>query len=303
MGMMGLGSLSETRLDFGLAEMGPGYREVAPPPLVRQFVACFWVREAQQGDRHARVVPDGCIDIIWRGDGDIVVAGPATRAIIAGSWPSAGYVGVRFLPGIASSLLRVSADELLDRHVPLASILPKETRELLERADGAANAVTRLGLLQVLLTSRLTAPFAADEAVRVSVTMLRRHASPNVRDLSDALSISERQLLRRFRTAVGYGPKTLDRVLRFQRALSFIRSPAPTLKLVDVALQSGYADQAHMIREFVQLSGLPPARLARLPASPMSDSFKKYDRPLTYDHFRTAHGGAAIRQGINGGSV
>jgi AraC-like DNA-binding protein len=80
--------------------------------------------------------------------------------------------------------------------------------------------------------------------------------------LSAALATSERQLLRRFNDAVGYGPKTLDRVLRFQRFLS--RARALTRgedQLARVAAELGYADQAHLSRECVRLSGLPPGRL------------------------------------------
>jgi AraC-like DNA-binding protein len=80
--------------------------------------------------------------------------------------------------------------------------------------------------------------------------------------LSRALAISERQLLRRFDAAVGYGPKTLDRVLRFRRFLSL----APEVASGDDGLarlgaELGYADQAHLSRECVRLSGLSPARL------------------------------------------
>jgi AraC-like DNA-binding protein len=80
--------------------------------------------------------------------------------------------------------------------------------------------------------------------------------------LGEALGTTERQLLRRFNAAVGYGPKTLDRVLRFQRFLS--RAPAVANGeegLARIAAEVGYADQAHLSRECVRLSGLSPTRL------------------------------------------
>jgi len=250
---------------FGLAEMGPGYREFALPPGLRSHLQCMWIRNAGPHDLYTRVVPDGCIDIIWSGEHDLMVAGPATRAIIAGSRPF-GHVGARFRPGVAPSFLQVSADALLDRHVPLELIWPIETNELLERAGGMTMARVRLDLLQSFLASRLTEPAVTDEIARAAIDRLRRSATVSVADLGAALSLSERQVLRRFKTSVGYGPKMFLRVLRFQRALDFIRRPAPSVRFVDVAMRSGYADQAHMAREFVQLAGISPARLGQMHA-------------------------------------
>lgn len=262
-----------TRLDAALAEMGPGYREFAPPLSLRRYLQCVWLREARPVDLHSRVVPDGCIDIIWSGEQDLIVAGPATRAIIATS-QRGGFVGVRFRPGIAPSFLRVSADALLDRHVSLETIWPVESRDLLDRGGGESVPGGRLHVLQSLVASKLPAPSLSDEVVRAGLDWLRRSATPSVFDLGEALSLSERQVLRHFRASVGYGPKTFHRILRLQQALSLFRNPFPTKRLADIALQSGYADQAHMTREFIQLAGLPPARLARMHDSMTSDLFK-----------------------------
>ncbi len=81
-----------------------------------------------------------------------------------------------------------------------------------------------------------------------------------MRALSDELGVGERQLLRRFRSAVGYGPKLLHRVLRFQRFLGFL-AVNPERDLAATAARTGYADQAHLTRDAVQLAGKPPGQL------------------------------------------
>ena len=63
---------------------------------------------------------------------------------------------------------------------------------------------------------------------------------------------------RRSLAAFGYGPKTLARILRFQRALALARAGTP---LAEVAVRSGYADQAHLAREVRALAGVPLGRL------------------------------------------
>jgi transcriptional regulator GlxA family with amidase domain len=90
-----------------------------------------------------------------------------------------------------------------------------------------------------------------------------------------SVGLGDRQLRRRFADAVGYGPKTLDRILRFQRFLVLAR--ATTANLARLAIEAGYADQAHLTRECTRLSGLPPAALLASgagPAGETSDSFK-----------------------------
>ncbi len=72
------------------------------------------------------------------------------------------------------------------------------------------------------------------------------------------LGVSARQLHRRVSDAVGYGPKMLQRVLRFRRLQAL--PPAP---LVELALDAGYADQAHMTAEVTQLAGVSPVRFLK----------------------------------------
>jgi AraC-like DNA-binding protein len=111
-------------------------------------------------------------------------------------------------------------------------------------------------LEQALLRRRRDAQ-DPDALVVHALTLLGRSGS-RVAALSSELGISERQLLRRFRSAVGYGPKTADRVLRFQR---FVSHGPGNEGLARVAAELGYSDQAHLTRECVELSGLTPTQL------------------------------------------
>jgi transcriptional regulator GlxA family with amidase domain len=93
------------------------------------------------------------------------------------------------------------------------------------------------------------------------VALLRGSEPPRINGLAWQLGISERQLGRRFRVAVGYGPKTLARVLRFQRMLALARAGVSRGDLARLALAAGYADQAHMTVECTRLAGTSPGRL------------------------------------------
>jgi AraC-like DNA-binding protein len=85
-------------------------------------------------------------------------------------------------------------------------------------------------------------------------------AGPGMAVILDRLDMSPRTLRRRCDEAFGYGPKTLDRILRFQRFLKLTRR-APAPHLAGLAFAAGYADQAHLTREVRRLSGFSPAEI------------------------------------------
>jgi transcriptional regulator GlxA family with amidase domain len=97
------------------------------------------------------------------------------------------------------------------------------------------------------------------------------------------VGLGERQLRRRVERAVGYGPATLVRVLRFQRFLGLAEADGGQSTLARLASDAGYADQAHLARECRRLSGLPPSELLASgagAAGERSDWFKAAPRPL-----------------------
>ena len=98
-----------------------------------------------------------------------------------------------------------------------------------------------------------------DPLVVASLGLLGRRES-SVAELSRTLAIGERALRRRFDRAIGYGPKKLDRIIRFRRFLHQAGSRRET-SLAETAFEVGYADQAHLTRECRRLSGLTPGDL------------------------------------------
>ncbi|TIW11321.1 MAG: AraC family transcriptional regulator, partial [Mesorhizobium sp.] len=85
--------------------------------------------------------------------------------------------------------------------------------------------------------------------------------TPLVPFLQRQLHMSERTLRRRFEDAFGYGPKTLDRILRFHRFRRMLRQQGEASTAL-LAIEAGYADQAHLIRESRRLTGVTPSALA-----------------------------------------
>jgi AraC-like DNA-binding protein len=196
--------------------------------------------------------------------GRLLVAGPDTGPVPVARRAGETVIGVRFHPGAGPAVLGPRASELRDVRVPLEAVWGRDGRELEERV-AAAPPADGLALLQARLLARLGAapePLP-DPLVAAAVHLLEGHpALPGrVGGLGAALGLGERQLRRRFHAAVGYGPKTLARVLRFQRLLDLLDGPGSPPPLALAAADAGYADQAHMTTECTRLAGLAPTAL------------------------------------------
>jgi AraC-like DNA-binding protein len=189
------------------------------------------------------------------------VAGPATRSLPRPLTPPFAVVGARFHPGIGPALLGLPAHELVDLYVPLPSLDSGPARSLVAGLDGAENAGQAVSAMAEGISRLGGDRGSIDPLVRAAAQGLDRPGAV-VGTLAERLGISERQLQRRFRDAVGYGPKTLQRILRFQRALGELRGGRDRSDgLAQVAAATGYADQAHLTRESQRLAGFSPKRL------------------------------------------
>lgn len=242
------------------------YSQWLPSMAPARRVSCLWTRENAGGEAHRQlIVPDGCLDLVWH-DGRIEVVGPdrAPRTVpVAGG---TGFAGVRFRPGAAALLLgRIPVREVCDLQVPLEELLPRQAGVLAERLAPAGGPRAAVAVLDWFAASLPDGRAFVDRVVERAVAVLDRPGPLRLGQLACELGLSERQLRRRVTDAVGYGPRTLHRVLRFQRALALGRSGS--LGLADIALRAGYADQAHFTREVRDLAGIPPGALLR-PARP-----------------------------------
>jgi AraC-like DNA-binding protein len=230
------------------------YDERPAPDWIAGPVSCLW-STVSTGD--GTVLPDACADIIHvRGHGTFV-AGPDTGPTSSGVVPTGAEVtGVRLRTGHVGPVLGVPADELQGRRVPLEELWGPAAAELHRRLDDAPDPVARQGLLAAAVARRAAEP---DPLAIGAVDLLARDPGLRVSALAAELALSERHLLRRVRAAAGYGPRTLARILRFQRLLALAQTRPDSL--AGLAAEAGYADQPHMTGEVRRLAGAPPTAI------------------------------------------
>jgi AraC-like DNA-binding protein len=235
------------------------YIEIAPPPALRRFLDCLWVHEIDEPPppEGRRLMPSGHVDFVWIAGLGVRVSGPHSRYSEPPGLERMLAVGARFHPGAAPQLLRTPASAMAEIHVALDAIDPRLAARVDGRLADAPDPAAAMAAFGSELARELRFADAPDPAVREAVRLL--DGSATVAETAARTFVSERALQRRFSDHVGYGPKTLQRVLRFQRFLGALAAPRVTL--ASAAAVAGYADQAHLSREVRRLSGLTPGRL------------------------------------------
>ncbi|MEU7836804.1 DUF6597 domain-containing transcriptional factor [Nonomuraea sp. NPDC049129] len=239
------------------------YEERPPGDGFDGRVACVW-RQVSDVDGARLVVPDGCVDLIW-GPSGAFVAGPDTGPMPVRVRAGDAFTGIRFKPGGVGDVFGVPAHALRDQRVPVADLGFSVSDGGSSVFDGefsvgrhVAMSGGRLASMRAAVVARLRATAPADAAAPAIAEALR--TGRTVGEVAWTLGFSERQLLRRSLASFGYGPKVLQRVVRFQRALKLARAGVAP---VEVAVVSGYADQAHLANEVKRLSGVTLAELRR----------------------------------------
>jgi methylphosphotriester-DNA--protein-cysteine methyltransferase len=258
------------------------YGEHAPHPALARHVRCYWTLEdatSSSARPLERVVPDGRMEVVFHLGGPFgrrlaggetpeqrpaIVAGQITTAILLQPGRTVDLLGVRFQPWGAARILGVSAGTLTGSFPALGEVVGgPEARAVEGRLEQAPDQSARLRTLDAWLLGRLSrvrrAPAEVEGAVRLA---LGRPAPTRVADLAAATGHGPRRLEREFREHVGLPPKVLLRVLRLQGVLRALRA-GRVRSWAAAAADAGYADQAHLTREFVDLAGLTPTAYAR----------------------------------------
>jgi AraC-like DNA-binding protein len=194
----------------------------------------------------------------------VFYSGPSERYIVTETdGAQEGIVVELTLPG-ARRLLSRPLDELRDRMIALSDLLGPRAGDILGRIIEAPSPAARLALVEAAIEARIAE--AGDRGTRdLERAWNVQHASGGqvpITELADAVGCSRKHLSVRFDREFGMPPKLLARIMRFDRAMRIVRLGELT-SWSDLAAQCGFADQAHMAREFVAFTGDPPTALLR----------------------------------------
>lgn len=165
-------------------------------------------------------------------------------------------------PAGARAVFGMPAAELAERSVELEDVIGRVARSLRDELEGYATWTDRFAAVERVLLALMGRHGSRREAapeVGEAWRLIRRGGGQtSVARVASDVGWSRRHLEHRFRSEFGITPKSAVRLTRFERSVEAARDPRR--RLADVAAECGYADQAHLAREWRDLAGLPPSR-------------------------------------------
>ena len=249
------------------------YSEHRPASALRPYVDCFWFLEGSNGVEAgaAPILPDGRMELIvnygdpfqrLRGNASEIqprsfLTGQITGPIVLQPARDAGILGIRFRPGGAFPFFNFPQSEILNQTASLELLWGRLAHEIEERICAATQHTDKIGVMERILVSKLKprTNMMLDAAI---AGILATDGLIHVEDIARGLGTTRRNLERQFKDHVGIGPKMLARIFRFQRIFKTLERNTSD-RWISVALECGYYDQAHFIREFHEFSGKSPA--------------------------------------------
>jgi AraC-like DNA-binding protein len=245
-----------------------GYAYGADPPgLHRGLPSRFLTVVVTLDDPLGIAWPGGPVDKY-----DALAGGLHSTAVHIGQTPSRAGVQLALTPAAARVLLGLPPGELGSTVVGLDTLLGRPARELTEQLRAAPSWDERFDLLEQLLLRRLRSAVQHDVQPEVGWAwqrLLDSGGAIGVQELASEVGWSRRHLTDRFTKEFGLPPKVVARVLRFERVTTSLRL-RPQTRLADLSAAAGYADQAHLTREFRAIAGCSPSQwmAEELPALP-----------------------------------
>jgi AraC-like DNA-binding protein len=226
------------------------YVERSPVAALAGVVSSAWIQRAGDVPYVQRNVPNGSVELRCAVGSAPRIVGPLTAPSVDVLAPGETLVGLRFHPGAAPAVLGMPASELVDSVVEWGGPL----------GERVAEAADPLAALQAGVAMRASPDALVLEAVR-----RMRWDVDDVALVRSELFISERQLRRRCVSATGLAPKLLHRLLRFQSFLALAQAAIAAGRAPDedgvalLAAEAGFADQSHLNRECLRITGMTPA--------------------------------------------
>ncbi|RZJ65188.1 MAG: AraC family transcriptional regulator [Flavobacterium sp.] len=255
------------------------YKEYVPDQRLLAFIKAHWSLESADGEKphsRERVFPDGCIEVLFH-YGDLftkfdssgnryvqplnLIHGQITSFIELEATGKVGILSARFMPFGLRPFVNIDIDSITDKVVLLTDVWP-DAQPFVDEMANCTNNTERIQKLEDFLILKLDLS-RHDKAVECCVSEISAsNGSCAIEKLSERLHVGKRHLERRFRASVGLSLKMYSRIVRFNNALQLIEN-RDFSTFTNVALDGGFYDQAHFIKDFKDLTGLNPKQYFR----------------------------------------
>lgn len=250
------------------------YQTFSPSPELFDFIKCYWSLTAPATEERQRIVPDGCMEMIFHcgdlyrqylPDGSSIIQprcfvfGQITQPLEIAPTGDTNIFAVRFHPNGFLPFATHSIKEMENRTTDLQTLFEDLGSELGDKVLNAAATNERIHLIESFLLAQLQTQETTDRIAALSVqTLLQLNGQVSVDELADQVQVNRRQLERKFATVIGMSPKQLAKIIRLQATLKMMEEERFD-SLTELAYENGYFDQAHFIKDFKEFTGVTPS--------------------------------------------
>lgn len=237
-----------------------------PSPQLSALVEHYWVVEwdlTGQPPELVETLPHPSVHMVFEGGGKSRIGGPATKRFSTVLEGKGRVFAVKFKPAGFQPFAGVSVSKFADRTVPLGEVFGNSGDELDETIIAAATDEARIAAVEDLLSER---SFKEDAKVglvnEIVYSVLAEREILRVDDLVERFGLNKRTLQRLFAKYVGVSPKWVIQRYRLHEAAEILAAGEPASQ-IDLALDLGYSDQAHFVRDFKAIVGVSPGAYAK----------------------------------------
>jgi hypothetical protein len=252
------------------------YQTFIPHPDFESLVKCYWTLNVPKdpGAEKQRILPDGCVEMIFTLGDDIkrytseknFIIQPRTMVIGQISEPffiePTGVVdtfAVRFYPGGFALFTQIPVKDFANKETHIKNVFGEVIANDLETSIVTAPGTKeRIQIAEEFLSAQMRKADVIDNILKSTIdTILSTKGRVAINEILNYDLARRRQLERKFSQRVGISPKQLGKIIRLQETLKMLLNQHEG-SLTEIAYENQYFDQSHFIKDFKEFTGVNP---------------------------------------------
>ena len=248
------------------------YQEFLPENSVDQFIKCYWIYESSEANLSEDIIiHNGCLNIIFTIHGEILEHGitftrplpkifvfPISPRPVKYSYGKFKCVGIRLQPWANYTFIKTYFDSKSSLKADILEFYNSRLADAIENHKSNEQIVELVGAISLSLVKFYRPPGEPFKAVIHKI--LEAHGELSIDTICDSLRITKRGVELKFQKNIGSSPKFFLQKIRFHSFLKLALSNQD-VDLTQLALNTGYYDQSHLIHTSRKFTGMPPSRL------------------------------------------
>lgn len=248
------------------------FKEYKPSISLLPYIETYWIAKGYAKTKEIdKIFPDGCVDIIFSfnqmpNNGALVpylpnLIGTMTTFSEISYYQNISMLGIRFKPAGITAFTKIPINYFTDSKTDLTLIDTLFEEKFYAKLPELETSIAKIKHIDLYLNQRLISIFELNNQIVFATELIKKtNGRLPLIDIANRSCLSLRNFERKFKTAVGISPKTFSKIIKFKHTLSYIKKN-PTESLFSIAVDCGYYDHSHLIKDFKTFTGNTPLHL------------------------------------------